>query len=186
MTVPTEDDVFLLLGQIVFEMQETEATLHLAMTVTMGIPVAKSVEQLRNLYAKKTIGQFLSLIRTKIGLSPAFDKFMNDYVERRNFAIHNFSRGSIFNVYSESGRVKLINFLTDLRYRNRKIRFTFVALTDAWMKILDPGYEPVITLRDIFGTNLYEEIVHEFGPTLNAIFGKSASRSSTYTSGSDS
>lgn len=82
-------------------MQETEATLHLAMTVAFGLSVAKSVEQLRDLYGKKTLGQFLALVRGKIGLSPSFDEYMKDYVERRNFAIHNFSRGSIFNIHKE-------------------------------------------------------------------------------------
>ncbi len=47
---------------------------------------------------RESLGQFLSLVRGKIGLNPEFDEYMKDYIERRNFAIHNFSRGSIFNM----------------------------------------------------------------------------------------
>jgi hypothetical protein len=170
MTAPSEDDVFLLLGQVVFEMQETEATLHLAMTMLFGIPAAKSGEQLQNLYARKTLGKFLTLMRERIGVSPSFDEYMRDYIERRNFAIHNFSRTSIFNVYAEEGRTKLANFLTDLRYRNRKIKLTFVALTEVWLRILEPTYASEGMLKETLGTELYEEIVREFVPTLREIF----------------
>lgn len=170
MTVLSEDDVLLLLGYVVFEIQETEATLHLAMTVAFGISAAKSVDQLRDLYGKKTLGQFLALVRKKIGLSPSFDEYMKDYIERRNFAIHNFSRGSIFNIYKEEGREKLANFLTDLRYRNRKIKFTFVALTEAWMRILSPEYADDAKLADLRKTEFYKEIVRDFVPSLRTIF----------------
>ncbi len=172
MTIPSEDDVLLLLGQVVFEMQETEATLHLGMTVAFGLSAAKSVEQLRDLYGKKTLGQFLALVREKIGLNPSFDEYMKDYVERRNFAIHNFSRTSIFNIYKEDGREKLDNFLTDLRYRNRKIKFTFVALTEAWMRVLSPEYANDSKLADLRNTEFYKEIVRDFVPSLRSIFGK--------------
>jgi hypothetical protein len=170
MSAPSEDDVFLLLGQVVFEMQETEATLHLAMTVAFGISAAKSVEQLKDLYAKKTLGQFLLLMRDRIGLSPSFGDFMKDYIERRNFAIHNFSRTSIFNVYTEEGREKLADFLTDLRYRNRKVKLTFVALTEAWLRILDLKYASEGKFKEIIGAELYGEIVRDFVPTLREIF----------------
>lgn len=162
----------LLLGRVVFEMQETEATLHLAMTVAFGIPVAKSVEQLRDLYSRKTLGQFMALVRDKIGLSQTFDDFMKDYIERRNFAIHNFSRTSIFNIYKDEGREKLANFLTDLRFRNRKVKFTFVALTEAWMMVLAPGYKDDEKLAELRATDFYKEIVRDFVPQLKAIFGK--------------
>lgn len=172
MAAPSEDDVFLLLGHVVFEMQETEATLHLAMTVAFGLSVAKSVDQLRDLYGKKTLGQFLALVRGKIGLSPSFDEYMKDYIERRNFAIHNFSRGSIFNIYREEGREKLANFLTDLRYRNRKVKFTFVALTEALMRVLSPEHASDPKLAELRQTEFYKEIVRDFVPSLHAIFGK--------------
>ncbi len=169
-SILSEDDVFLLLGQVVFEMQETEATLHLAMTVAFGISAAKSAEQLKDIYAKKTLGQFLVLMRDRIGLSPSFDEFMRDYIERRNFTIHNFSRTSIFNVYSEEGRVKLANFLTDLRYRNRKIKLTFTALTEAWLRVLDPRYGSEGKFKETIGADLFDEIVRDFVPTLREIF----------------
>ena len=172
MTTHSEDDVLLLLGQVVYEMQQTEATLHLAMTVVFALPIAKSVQQLRDLYAKKTLGQFLLLVREKIGLNPEFDEYMKDYIERRNFAIHNFSRGSIFNIYKEEGREKLANFLTDLRYRNRKINYTFVALTEAWMRAISPDYAEDSKLADVRKTEFYEEIVKDFLPALRTIFGK--------------
>lgn len=146
------------------------------MTVAFGLSVAKSVDQLRDLYGKKTLGQFLALGREKIGLSPEFDEYMKDYIERRNFAIHNFSRGSIFNIYTEDGREKLANFLTDLRYRNRKIKFTFVALTEAWMRILSPEYANDSKLADLRKTEFYKEIVRDFVPSLRTIFGKGAKR----------
>ena len=174
MTTPSEDDVLLLLGQVVFEMQETEATLHLAMSVAFGLSVAKSIQQLRDLYGKKTLGQFLALIREEIGLNPEFDEYMKDYIERRNFAIHNFSRGSLFNIYKEDGSEKLANFLTDLRYRNRKIKFTFVALTEAWMRVLIPEYANDSKLADLRKTEFYKEIVRDFVPSLRTIFDKSA------------
>jgi hypothetical protein len=172
MTIAPEDEVFLLLGRVVFEMQETEATLHLAMTVAFGIPAAKSVEQLRDLYSKKTLGQFLGLVRDKIGLSDSFDDFMKDYIERRNFAIHNFSRTSIFKIYEEGGREKLTNFLIDLRYRNKRVKFTFVALTEAWLMVLAPEYKDDAKLEDLRSTEFYKEVVQDFVPTLKAIFGK--------------
>lgn len=172
MAVPSEDDVLLLFGRVVFEMQETEATLHILMSVGFGLSIAKSIDQLRDLYAKKTLGQFLALVRDKIGLDPSFDEYMKDYIERRNFAIHNFSRTSVFNIYKDEGREKLGNFLTDLRYRNRKIKFTFVALTEAWMKVMSPEYANDSKQTELRKTEFYNEIERDFVPSLRTIFGK--------------
>ncbi|MDQ8021565.1 MAG: hypothetical protein REI94_06980 [Moraxellaceae bacterium] len=183
MTAPSEDHVLLLLGHVVFEMQETEATLHLAMTVAFGLSVAKSIEQLRDLYGKKTLGQFLALVREKIGLNPSFDEYMKDYIERRNFAIHNFSRTSIFGIDNDEGREKLAEFLTDLRYRNRKIKFTFVALTEAWMRVVSPEFATDAKFAELRKTDFYKEVERDFVPSLRAIFGKAAEEKSTTKAG---
>lgn len=174
MAVPTEDELLLLLGRLVFEMQEAEAEVHLAVTIVLGIPVAKSVENLRDLYAQKTMGQFRNLVRSRIGLAPSFDDFMSDYIERRNFAVHNFSRTSLFNIFTEGGREKLYNFLVDLRCRNRKLRLTFAALTEAWMRVLDPTYHSDAKAEEFRKSDLYKEIVTEFVPQLPKIFGRKA------------
>jgi hypothetical protein len=137
---PRESDAFLLLGQVVFEMQETEATLHLAMSIIFGLSIAKSLEHLKKIYEKKTLGQFLALAREKLDINPSFDGYMKDYIDRRNFAIHNISRASDFDVYSSEGRAKFVNFLTDLRYRNRKINITFIALTEFFIRKIDPEW----------------------------------------------
>jgi hypothetical protein len=97
--------------------------------------VAESIEHLKKIYAKKTLGQFLDLLRAKIGISPEFDEFMTDYIEQRNFITHNISRTTIFSPYTDLGREKLMNFLTSFRFMNRKAKLTFMALTEAWMRL---------------------------------------------------
>ncbi|CAO3429720.1 hypothetical protein [Azospirillum doebereinerae] len=167
---PSETDAFLLLGQVVFEMQETESTLHLSMSVIFGLPIAKSLEHLKKIYEKKTLGQFLALTREKIGVNPSFDKYMKDYIERRNFAIHNISRASDFDVYSSEGRAKFLNFLTDLRYRNRKINLTFIALTEFFMRKYDPKWATSERIQEILSSSLFKEIEEEFIPRLGEVF----------------
>lgn len=169
--LPTETDAFLLLGQVVFEMQETEATLHLAMSVIFGMTIAKSLEHLKAIYEKKTLGQFLALVREKIGINPSLDEYMKDYIERRNFAIHNISRTSIFSIYSTEGRVKLVNFLADLRYRNRKIKLVFIALTEFWMRRYNSGGVISKEYQEVLDSPLFKEIEEEFMPMLGEIFG---------------
>ena len=133
---PTEEEVILTLGYASFEAQETEATLHLAMSVILKLSIAESIEHLKLIYSKKTLGQLLTLVRKEIGIDPSFDTFITDYIEQRNFIIHNISRCSGFSLFTDDGRQKLMNFLTRFRYINRKVKMTFVALTEAWLEIL--------------------------------------------------
>jgi hypothetical protein len=169
---PRESDAFLLLGQVVFEMQETEATLHLAMSIIFGLSIAKSLEHLKKIYEKKTLGQFLALAREKLDINPSFDGYMKDYIDRRNFAIHNISRASDFDVYSSEGRAKFVNFLTDLRYRNRKINITFIALTEFFIRKIDPEWVNREKNLEILSSPLFREIEEEFIPRLGEIFSR--------------
>ncbi|RJF98205.1 hypothetical protein [Noviherbaspirillum saxi] len=168
---PSEKDVILILGYAVYEAQETEATLHLAMSVICGLSIAESLEHLQKIYAKKMLGQFLTLIREKIGLAASFDDFMKDYIERRNFIVHNLSRSSVFSLDSEEGRLRLQNFLTNFCYINRKAKLTFAALTEAWMRIICPEYRSDEKLAEFRKLDLYREIVEDFVPQLSLIFG---------------
>jgi hypothetical protein len=117
---PSEEKIMLSLGYAIYEAQETEATLHLAMSFIFGLSVAKSIDHLKKIYEKKTLGQFLYIVRENIGLSKSFDDFMVGYIEQRNFITHNISRTSVFSPYTDEGRQKLMNFLTSFRYDNKK------------------------------------------------------------------
>lgn len=176
---PTEEEVILTLGYASFEAQETEATLHLAMSVILKLSIAESIEHLKLIYSKKTLGQLLTLVRKEIGIDPSFDTFITDYIEQRNFIIHNISRCSGFSLFTDDGRQKLMNFLTRFRYINRKVKMTFVALTEAWLEILSPGVKHDEKFKDFYGSDLYKEIQHDFIPELGRIFGQKNLNSST-------
>lgn len=179
MSPTKEEDVILLLGYVVFEAQETEATLHLALSVICGLSVAESIDHLQKIYAKKTLGQFLTAVRDKIGLRESFDGFMKEYIDQRNFIVHNLSRCSIFSLYTEDGRSKLTNFLTNFRYTNRKVKLTFMALIEAWMQLLSPEYKSSEKLKEFRDSDLFRTIVQEFIPQLPLIFGNNIKKESS-------
>ncbi|MDP2243547.1 hypothetical protein [Pseudomonas sp.] len=172
---PSQDDVMLALGYVTYETQETEATLHLVMSLVFGLSVAESIEHLKKIYAKKTLGQFLDLLRAKIGISPEFDEFMTDYIEQRNFITHNISRTTIFSPYTDLGREKLMNLLTSFRFMNRKAKLTFMALTEAWMRLALTDQENETRLSALKESGLLQEIERDFIPELSKIFGRSVS-----------
>jgi uncharacterized DUF497 family protein len=101
----------LLLGYLTYEAQETEATLHLCLSVICGLSIAESIDHLKKIYRKKTLGQFLHLVREKIGLEESFDAYMRDYIDQRNFITHNLSRTSMFSLeWQDSGNtIRLIS-----------------------------------------------------------------------------
>jgi hypothetical protein len=167
---PSQDDVMLVLGYVIYETQETEATLHLVMSLVFGLSVAESIEHLKKVYAKKTLGQFLDILRSKIGISEEFDSFMIDYIEQRNFITHNISRTKLFTVYTELGRDKLMGFLMSFRYMNRKAKFTFMALTEVWFRLFATSEENEPRLRSLRESNLLQEIERDFIPELSKIF----------------
>jgi hypothetical protein len=169
--VPTEDELMLLLGRIVYEAQETEATLHLALTLISGLSLAQSIEHLKSIYAKKTLGQFLVLVREKFGVKPSFDAFMKDYIDQRNFITHNLSRTSIFSLYTDEGRTKCVDLLTSFRYTNRKVKFSFAALIEMWMRMVSPSHQTDEKFKGFRETEMFQEIEKDFIPQLRAMFG---------------
>ena len=168
------DELMKLLGYAVYEAQETEATLHLCLSIVHGLSIAESIDHLRTIYQKKTLGQFLQLLRTKVGLKDEFDDFLKAYIDRRNFLIHNLSRTSIYSIDSEEGRVNLKNHLSNFRLENRKVNLTFVALTDIWMKHISPEYKASESLKEHLGSDLFAEINNEYIPELRTLFGQNA------------
>jgi hypothetical protein len=172
--IPSEEDVMLLLGHVVYEAQETESTLHIAFTFFYGLSVAESIEQLKKIYGKKTMGQFLILVRDKIGINQSFDDFMLDYIEQRNFIVHNLSRTTRFSLHTEDGRQKLSNFLTNFRYMNRKVKFTFMALVEVWMQKFDPAHQSDEKFKEFRYSDMFREIKDEFIPQLRPIFGNNS------------
>lgn len=169
-SLPTEEDVILLLGNVVYEAQETEATIHLLMSVIFGLTEAQSIEHLSKVYAKKTLGQFLVLVREKIGLKESFDEYMEDYIQQRNFIIHNISRTKSFSLYTEQGRRKSTDFLTSFRYKNRKVKLTFMALTEMWMGKISSEFKSAPELEEFRSSELFREIEREFIPKLSTMF----------------
>ena len=145
------------------------------MSVICGLSVAQSIEHLQTIYAKKTLGQFLELVRQKIGIKESFDGFMDDYIKQRNFIIHNISRTSRFSIYTKEGRLELAGFLTDFKYKNRKVKLTFMALTEAWLRLVSSKEELGLKFKEFRETDLYREIEIEFMPQLSTIFGKKSS-----------
>jgi len=168
------DELMKLLGYAVYEAQETEATLHLCLSVVHGLSVAESIDHLKKIYQKKTLGQFLQLLRTKIGLKDEFDTFLTDYIDRRNFLVHNLSRTSIYSIHSEEGRTNLENHLFNFRHENRKVKLTFVALIDVWMKHISPEYKASDSLKAYLGSELFKEINNQYIPELRNLFGQNA------------
>lgn len=166
------DEVMRLLGRAVYEAQETEATLHLTMSVMFGLSPAESIKQLKTVYEKKTMGQFLRLAREKIGLSESFDKIMYETIEQRNFIVHNLSRASVFSIYHEEGREKLTNFLMSFMEQNKKVKLTFAALVEVWMRRISPEYNNAKKLSEIQESEFYQEVEEIYIPQLKAIFGK--------------
>lgn len=167
------DELMSRLGYAVYEAQDTEATLHLSLSVICGLSIAESIEHLKKIYEKKTLGQFLATVRTKIGLKEIFNDYMKDYIERRNFIVHNIFRTSTFNINSDEGRIKFNDFVFDFRQRNRKINLTFMALTDVWMQYISHEYKVGDSLKVHLGDRLFQEIQEEFVPELKNIFGAS-------------
>jgi len=164
-----------ILGYTVWEAQDTEATIHVSMSVLFGLSEMESVEKLKDVYARKTLGQFLALLRKRIGLSSAFDRFLLDYIEQRNFIVHNLSRTSIFVPYDERGREKLTNLLMAFRQTNRKIHLTFIALTEVWMRKLGASNVDEKRLQSLKDAGLLEEIERDFIPNLSAMFRQNSS-----------
>ncbi len=161
-----------LLGNVVFEMQQTEQVVHLLMSVCFGFSIEKSIEQLKAVYAKKTLGQFQDLLRDQVGLSPAFDELMADFVKRRNFAIHNLTRNTIFRIDTDEGRTKLHGFLEDLRHINHVVKFTFIALTEMWFRKAGKlDARSTERSEQVRSCPFYDEI-ELFIPTLRSTFGK--------------
>ncbi|GAB2793780.1 hypothetical protein GCM10027021_15620 [Dyella kyungheensis] len=172
-TMPlSEDDVFLLLGRAVYEAQETEANIHVCISIALGLTMAQSIEHLQQIYAKKTLGQFFTIVRERIGVSESFDDFLRDYIGRRNFIVHNLSRTSTFSPYSEGGRAKCLHFLSHFCQMNRKVSLTFMALTEAWMHALDSRHSSDERFKGFRETDLFREIVKDFMPQLPSLFGK--------------
>ncbi len=97
---------------------------------------------------------------------------MDDYINQRNFIIHNISRTSRFSIYTENGRLELADFLTSFRYKNRKVKLTFMALTEAWLRLVSSKVELDQKFKDFRETDLYREIEREYIPQLSSIFGK--------------
>ena len=170
----SEEDVILLLGYAVFEAQEAEAALHLTLSVVCGLSEAESISHLKKIYEKKTMGQFLRLVRERIGINESFDDFMREYIEQRNFIVHNLSRCSTFSLYTDDGRLKLNHFLTGFRHKNRKVRLTFMALTEAWLGNISSEYKATDKLKEFRDTDLFREIKEEFIPQLRLIFEKNS------------
>jgi uncharacterized protein YutE (UPF0331/DUF86 family) len=166
------DELMKSLGHAVYEAQETEATLHLCMSVVLGLSIADSIEHLKKIYQKKTLGQFLQLLRTKVGLKEGFDDSLKSYIDRRNFLVHNLSRASIYSIHSEEGRANLKDHLCNFRLENRKVNLIFVALTDVWLKHISPEYKASEQLKISLGSELFAEISNEYIPELRNLFGQ--------------
>ena len=163
----------LALGYAAYEAQETEATVHLALSVIFELSAAESIDKLKAVYARKTLGQFQVLLREKLGLKPEFDRYMKEYIDMRNFITHNLSRTSIFSIDTDDGRKKFFTLVTEFRHRNRRVHMSFAALTEMWMRLIDPRHGDE-RLKDLRETELIQEIERDFIPRLRTMFGRDA------------
>ncbi len=111
-----QKDLCALLGLTLVELQGVEKLVKSCVELVFKDVNGDALTDLRNPKSrKKTLGQFLTLIREKSTIDPTFDQVLANFLERRNVFIHDLLGNKLFSLSSEGGRYHIRLFVERLR-----------------------------------------------------------------------
>ncbi len=105
-----------MIGLTLIELQGVEKLLRSCVGLVFKDINGCALEDLRNAKnRKKTLGQFLTILRRKSTIDPSFDEVLSNFLSRRNEFVHDLQGNKLFRLSSVGGRQHIRMFLDRLR-----------------------------------------------------------------------
>ena len=180
MPVTLEDDEYDLMltygmvGLAITECQAIESFLAFCLSVVLKDVDGNAFEDLtKQKTRKKTIGQFLTKLRSKAEIDPSFDELLGFFLDHRNTLVHNLTKEKIHDFHTLEGRQNIRTFLTMFAGLCDTVNKTLLGLIFHW---IDPEkYQDLTAVPVQFpeGTFL-GDIEQIFAPHAASLFQKKA------------
>jgi len=132
---PEQERSFALIGLALLNAQHTESMIEFTLKYPLigadGITLDTLKKAEGELY-KKTLGQFLKILRERVDLDPAFDKTLSKFLEARNLLAHHLDAIPGWNLATEDGRKVAATFLGEFIATATFISNVLTGLSRAW------------------------------------------------------
>lgn len=109
-------DLCALIGLTLVELQGVEKLLRSCIGLVFQDADGNPLADLRNPKSRrKTMGQFMTILRQKSSIDPTFDEVLSNFLDRRNQFIHDLLGNKLFRLTSPNGRQHVRLFIDRLR-----------------------------------------------------------------------
>ncbi|HEY4941861.1 MAG TPA: hypothetical protein VII56_10565 [Rhizomicrobium sp.] len=168
----TEEEKGLLtnVGVTLLIVQSTEKLLRFVLQHCLPGSEAVSLEDLERSdekMRKKTLGQFLGILRERVDLDDQFDAILSTFLDCRNILAHRIEEIPGWNLYTSDGQKAGNNFLNRTTEAAMFITKIFAGLMSAWSKQV--GLEGAVTKEE---KKWLAEIDARYTPAVDTIFFK--------------
>jgi hypothetical protein len=125
------------IGALIVGIQGTERIVDLVMTYVFQGKQKVTVQILERLEAQRqsrTLGRLVKVMQDRVGIHPAFDKLLENFVEHRNQLMHRLDDIPGWDLDTEDGRKIAWNFLHQLYKETHAVMQIFISFLIAWEK----------------------------------------------------
>jgi hypothetical protein len=160
--------VFVRVGIQLIQYQGVEHALRLCIQIVLPAAPIRTLSDLHTLEERertKTIGYFLSRLRTRVTVAPDFDEALTVFLRGRNAFVHDLSQLEGWNPRSDEGCVTSNQVLDRLERETEHIQNVLSGLIRAWE--LQNGKPTVLPGAEAE----FERIEREYLPLAQQIFG---------------
>jgi hypothetical protein len=133
-----QDDVLKTLGLAVIAGQGVERLLSSCLTFPLHDEPLQTVEQVQHIlerHSKKTLGQMLKSLRSRVDLHPTFDDKLASFLQHRNIIahrLHDVPGG--YDLHSDEGRKRLKAFLLQYMEDGQVVSMVLVGVLREWTR----------------------------------------------------
>jgi hypothetical protein len=132
---PEQQKVLMHLGAALLTIQGAERTIGFCLRCCLPDDASLSMEtyvDAAGALQKRTLGQFLAVLRTRVDLDDSFDAVLRDFLERRNQLIHRADDIPGWDIATPAGCDAALQFIDTTFRLAQRVTFVFAGLARKW------------------------------------------------------
>ena len=127
-----QKDILAWIGMALLSLQTTESVIALSLKLVLPDDGYVTLETLERENGRKTLGQLLSVLRSRVDLADDFAATLDAFLEHRNSFIHRIDQIPGWSLDNPSGLQVARHFIVHLANLNRVVLNVFLGLLRSW------------------------------------------------------
>lgn len=158
------------IGAAIIACQTVEKCINLTMKGVFPKEPIRTVEMLERLdeqHRRKTLGQFIHALRSRVGLAPEFDTLLESFLEHRNTLAHDLLRVPSHLFSTPEGFVRMNQYVLQTAQEANRLTQIFAALIDAWTEQVGMRDKLLQDQPEVYNSSFFAEIRATITPFLD-------------------